>query len=195
MTRFDIISEEAFDIIYNTYRMKIINAFGSRDHMTATFKQIADQLGDNSSKVTYHGKMLIKIDLLVLDHTENINGIVAKYYRLVSDNFRIRFGDKKNELIRAKILKSQVDIANDSLHQMSDLVNKNDSESRSIAFAMNDLHLTKEEMTELWGVIEKFNEKKERKDHTNKVTFYTLIVSEHGDKCSDDSSPTEENKE
>ena len=183
MEHFDILTEEAFDIIYHTYRMKVIDAFGSRDHMTATFKQIADQLGDNSSKVSYHGRMFIKIGLLTLDHTEVINGITAKHYKLLSDNFRVKFDKKNDPVIRKKIQKGQASLVLDGLHQMENMVTDMNHDNRSLSYVMNDLHLTKEDMKELWHTMEKFNAKKEKRDDTTKVTLYTLLVNNHDQDC------------
>ena len=183
MDRFDIVTEEAFDIIYHTYRMKIIDAFGSTEGMVATFKQIADLLGDNSSKVTYHGKMMIKIGLLVPDHTEKINGIIAKYYRLVSDIFKISFGDKNDPIMRKKFMKSQANVVLNGLEHIHDMVSDLNHDSRSIAFVMNEIYLTKEEQHELWQTLEKFAAKKERSENTSKVTLYSLIISDNDEDC------------
>ena len=179
MDRFDIKNEKEFDIIYNSYRMKIIDAFGISPNMTATFKQIADRLGDNSSKVTYHCKMLIDIGLLELDHTELINGITAKYYTLVSDNFKIAFDHKSNKVIQKKIMKSQAQVAYDGLKDMQTLVSDLNHEQRSIAFVHNELHLTKEDMKEYWQLMEKLVEKKVPQEDTFKVTLYTLLINDH----------------
>ena len=56
MEPFFVRTEEEFNVIYHSYRMKIITAFSQQENMTATFKQIGDLLGDASSKVTYHEK-------------------------------------------------------------------------------------------------------------------------------------------
>ncbi len=36
-------------------------------------------------------KKLLSIDILVLDHTEVINGITAKYYKLTTENFSVAY--------------------------------------------------------------------------------------------------------
>lgn len=179
MTHFDILDEEAFDIIYNTYRMKVIDAFGSKENMTATFKQIADELGDNSSKVTYHGKMLINLGLLVLDHTESINGITAKYYRLVSDSFRIKFDTSKNPAIKKKIQRGQTTVVMDGLERLMEQVSEMDHEDRNLSFVLNEIHVTKDDLKALWEVLDKYSAMKERREDTIPVTLYSLIINDH----------------
>lgn len=90
-------SEEEIKIFSDPYRIKIIKAF-SRLGRPATVKEVADEMGEVPSKVHYHVKKLISIDLLILDHTSEINGIVAKYYKLTADSFEVKYSDSdKNE--------------------------------------------------------------------------------------------------
>lgn len=90
-------SEEEIKIFSDPYRMKIIKVF-SRFGRPATVKEVADEMGEVPSKVHYHVKKLISIDLLTLDHTSEINGIVAKYYKLTADSFEVKYsGLDKNE--------------------------------------------------------------------------------------------------
>ncbi|BES65691.1 hypothetical protein SANA_21300 [Gottschalkiaceae bacterium SANA] len=182
MQPFFVKTEEEFNIIYHSYRMKIITAFSQCENQTATFKQIGDMLGDHSSKVTYHGKMLIKIGLLSLDHTENIHGITAKYYRLVSESFRVQYGKDGDSIVKKKIMKHQATIVLDSLDEMIELVSDLNNDNRSIQMASNDLYLTEEERIEMIEFINRFAQKKEKRANTKKVTCYSLIVEHKNEK-------------
>lgn len=68
------------------YRMRILREFYNLDR-PATSKQIADIIGDVPSKVYYHIKKLEKYHIIKLDHTEEINGIVAKFYEPVAKEY------------------------------------------------------------------------------------------------------------
>jgi hypothetical protein len=61
-----------------------------------TVKAVADSLGEVPAKVHYHVMKLLSIDILELDHIEVINGINAKYYRLVTSEFKIDFASGSN---------------------------------------------------------------------------------------------------
>jgi predicted transcriptional regulator len=71
---------KAIKIFANAYRREILNIFNKAEK-PLTVKEIADKIKEQPSKVHYHVKQLINIDLLDLDHTDVINGIVAKYYK------------------------------------------------------------------------------------------------------------------
>lgn len=92
-----ISSEEELKVFSDPYRLKIINVFQANKE-PLTVKGCADIMGEVPAKVYYHVKKLIKIDILVLDHIEVINGINAKYYRLVKDRFSVKLenSDQQN---------------------------------------------------------------------------------------------------
>lgn len=93
-----ISTEEEFKIFSNPYRMEIINTYRSKDKaLTAT--ECASLMGEIPSKIHYHIKKLLKIDILTLDHVKVINGINAKYYKLPKANFTIRLKDKEQQKV------------------------------------------------------------------------------------------------
>lgn len=55
----------------------------------ATVKQIADKLGEVPANIHYHVKKLEKSNIVSLDHTEEIRGIIAKYYKPTAERFEI----------------------------------------------------------------------------------------------------------
>lgn len=91
MALFVIRTEEEFKVIGDPFRMKIIHIMSGFPEQMGTSKQIADALGENSSKVSYHLKMLLKIGVIELDHIEVVNGINAKYFKLLFDSFDTQF--------------------------------------------------------------------------------------------------------
>jgi len=90
-------TDKEMKIFSDPFRLKIISAYRKvTEPMTA--KAIADILDVAPSKVHYHVKKLLEIDILELDHTQVINGILAKYYKLTADEFRLEVSDKSGDL-------------------------------------------------------------------------------------------------
>lgn len=83
-------TDEEIKIFSDPYRMKIINAY-IKAGKPLTVKGVADLMGEVPAKVHYHVKKLLSVDILALDHTEVINGITAKYYKLTTENFSVAY--------------------------------------------------------------------------------------------------------
>lgn len=71
------------------YRLRILNEF-YRYGEPATSKDIADIMGEVPSKVYYHVKKMEKYGILVMTHTKEINGIIAKYYEPAAESIYIK---------------------------------------------------------------------------------------------------------
>lgn len=54
----------------------------------STAKEIAVSMNEAPSKVNYHLKVLEKYNFVEIDHTDNINGIIAKYYKLTVHQYK-----------------------------------------------------------------------------------------------------------
>ncbi|MCF8018678.1 ArsR family transcriptional regulator [Petrocella atlantisensis] len=88
-------TDDEIKIFSDPYRMKIINAY-IKARKPLTVKGVADIMGEVPAKVHYHVKKLLSIDILVLDHTEVINGITAKYYKLTTEQFKVSYQNVNN---------------------------------------------------------------------------------------------------
>ena len=55
-----------------------------------TPKELSDKMGISASSVTFHIKKLVDLGVVALDHTENIRGITARYYKAL--NVAVRLG-------------------------------------------------------------------------------------------------------
>ncbi len=165
MNKFVISSEEHIKIIFHTYRMKIIEQYTKMENMTATFKQIADALGDNSSKVTYHGKMLIDIGVLELDHTEIINGINAKYYKLIYDVFDMdndfKIPDVAKVMVNKQISDTLMRLITDMQTKLSDALDSDGKQG--VHVSSGEVYLTDEEMKDLIDTVMEYADKKGKK--------------------------------
>jgi DNA-binding Lrp family transcriptional regulator len=74
---FEVKNLKQAKVLSHDLRMKIINMIS--DEKPRSAKQIADELGMSASKVHYHVKELVKLELLFLTATKINGGIVEKY--------------------------------------------------------------------------------------------------------------------
>lgn len=96
-------TEKEIKIFSDPYRLKIIKTY-QRNKKPMTVKNVADEMGEVPANVHYHVKKLLSINILELDHIEVVNGINAKYYKLVDDGFRIDFSKVNNTVEYEKSL-------------------------------------------------------------------------------------------
>jgi hypothetical protein len=83
-------TDEEIKVFSDPYRLRIIHTYYT-EKKPLTAKQAADLMKEEPAKVAYHVKKLLAINILALDHTESINGIQAKFYRLTSEHFKIKY--------------------------------------------------------------------------------------------------------
>lgn len=76
-----------FDIYMNPQRLRLLHKLALCG--AATPKELSRQLGISASSVQHHIKKLLELDLVELDHTEQINGITAHFYRPVPVSIHI----------------------------------------------------------------------------------------------------------
>ena len=98
------------------YRLKII-AFLKNNREEATVKQIADFFEEVPSKVYYHVKKLERVGIVKLVKTEEIKGIIAKYYSLTAHDFRIENQDIKRKT--REIYNSQISMVINDYYEKS----------------------------------------------------------------------------
>lgn len=165
------------------YRIQILNIFESLGR-PATVKEIADIMKEVPAKVHYHVKVLEKFDILRLDHTKEINGIIAKYYEPTAEKYTItttKVGETVSDAIKQQKFRmidsifeqgknvyiNEMNIANDS---------QNLKEKGVISLA--DVYITKDEFIELRKLIEDFcDEHKKPEDSSSLQERYSLLFS------------------
>ncbi|MBM7659681.1 DNA-binding Lrp family transcriptional regulator [Bacillus mesophilus] len=103
---FEVKSLKQAKVLSHDLRMKIISMF--RDEIPRTAKQIADELGMSASKVHYHVKELVKLELLFLTDTKVNGGIIEKYYLPIAKVIRIRLSKTEGEGIFEHHEQSQI---------------------------------------------------------------------------------------
>lgn len=168
---------KAIKIFANTYRREILNIFNHSEE-AMTVKEIADKIKEQPSKVHYHVKQLINIDLLKLDHTEVINGIVAKYYVPKYDVVKIALSELSSEqyITHSDILVNTFNKYSE--HFKKELSNHiehvrelHKAKQDPLMMRMQNLHMNEIEYEEfikhMDNLLEKYTEKKE---NTNKYS-------------------------
>jgi len=167
--------------INDPYRQEILFAMGIIDR-PATSKEIATKMNEPPSKVNYHIKVLEKYNFVELDHTENINGIIAKYYKGVDINLDLRMKDggsgKEREI--AHMIQTVFNGARDNyLNRFTEITAKEDDENKEEKGMLSStlIYLTKEEAEEIKTLFFKFSEnEKEGRELYN--IFLSFIKSE-----------------
>lgn len=85
------------------YRFKILDCFYEMEK-PATVKQIADKLGEVPANIHYHVKKLEKFNILAMDHTEEVKGIIAKYYMPTAERFEIKCNEDVDKAAKTLML-------------------------------------------------------------------------------------------
>lgn len=76
------------DIYMNPQRQNLIRCM-QISGVPMTPKQLSNQIGVSASSVQHHLAQLIELGLVELDHTEQIHGITASYYRVLPKTVQI----------------------------------------------------------------------------------------------------------
>ncbi|MBI9010527.1 MAG: helix-turn-helix transcriptional regulator [Tenericutes bacterium] len=153
-------TNEEFKIFADTYRMRIIDMYIEKD-MPMTVKMVADFLKEVPAKVHYHVKKLVKINILILDHIEVINGINAKYYVLKDSTFKIAIKDDTSPKMKefqvdatmGIIIKSIDNFRNDVIARAEEVKKQEKSDTREGFIIQRKIHLTDTELVELRNMI------------------------------------------
>lgn len=174
---------EEVKAVSDPYRLRILQIFKSMQR-PATVKQIADKMSEVPAKVHYHVKMLEKAGLLVLVHTKEINGIIAKFYEPTAESFKIKnteSDDITNQLLlteTTKLISSMYDESKRTLIETLDGKVKAGVKDEETIITKEHIYVTKEEAKELSNYITKFCENKLKKTDENRKeyqVFFSLI--------------------
>lgn len=169
-------TNEEFKVISDPYRMKILSVVaGSEEGMTV--KMIATELNEVPAKVHYHVKKLIAADILMLDHTEEINGITAKYYIAKYTDFEIGIDEAQNDKMKkiqidnvTKLLVDQIDSFKEDVINRANKVKQLEPKEKSHDgfFSTPTLYMTKEDMIsfqkDYTELVKKYAKKDTEKD-------------------------------
>lgn len=174
-------TEKEIKIFSDPYRLKIIKTY-QRNNKPMTVKNVADEMGEVPANVHYHVKKLLSINILELDHIEVVNGINAKYYKLVDDGFRIDFSKVNNTVEYEKSLSHVESIMENILDEFKSnfrqlvIDNKDkDDKDKSVngMFLSPSIYLSSEDSEEFAKEINNLVERYSTSDETK--TEYSMI--------------------
>jgi DNA-binding transcriptional ArsR family regulator len=158
------------------YRLQILDCF-YQFAKPATVKQIADKIGEIPAKVHYHVKKLEKTGILCLVYTEEIKGIMAKYYEPTAKHFEI--SNKNVSECTEKVLKSHVEKV---VHETYSMAERNfleqiqkGSKADEVKGHMSEelVYLTQKELNEFNEYIDAFCKRhNERGSEEHKEAYY-----------------------
>lgn len=165
-------SPEEIKIMSDPLRLTIFKAFHHLNR-PATAKQIADALTLAPAKVHYHVQKLLSIGILELDHTEEINGIIAKFYKTSVDSFVIDYSNisdkvrssvySKSENLYISTFNAYRDTFIDNIRKKVEKQQPTTSENRSGFLIHNALKLEQKDYEKFYGemteLVEKYMER------------------------------------
>jgi DNA-binding transcriptional ArsR family regulator len=145
------------DIYMNPQRQNLIR-YMQISGVPMTPKQLSNQIGVSASSVQHHLNQLIELGLVELDHTEQIHGIKASYYRILPK--LVQIGSLVNDgLSHMRLALMQADIAR-IFARYSDYCQANPlaaAEPKQFGDMLTGIsHLSPAEATELYGMIRAF---------------------------------------
>ncbi|MED1203307.1 ArsR/SmtB family transcription factor [Heyndrickxia acidicola] len=171
----DITSFEQAKVLSHELRRRILSQY-TDNQVPRTAKQLADQMNLPASKVHYHVRELVKAGLLGLTGTNEVNGIVEKYYLPVAKDFRIVLKDMDTQLEgKQKIINQTLtEFRKGFLQAMAE-------EAENSMLDVYHLHLTaseKEELTkEIKSLGEKWHQKVKERETDEMKSQYEIVLS------------------
>lgn len=165
------------------YRLKILNCMYSFKS-PATVKSIADKMEETPAKIHYHIKKMEQVGIVQLKYTENVNGIIAKFYEPAAEYFQLSYNegmdkDKSKLLIHAQ--KTIASLYDESKKNFLEQLTK--SEKKRHAFVSDkDIYLTQEEFNEirqeLENILNKYSSNTPGENKNEYRAFFSLFESE-----------------
>lgn len=179
-------TSEEIKIMSDPLRLTIYKTF-HKFGRPATAKEVADELGLAPAKVHYHVQKMLSIAILELDHTQEINGIIAKFFKVTADSFVIDYSnisDKVKNSVYSKSENLYLSIFNDFRDKFlsslrSKVKNNNSISTDRSGFVMNDkISIKRDEYEafygELVGLFEKYGSDVE---DDKELVEYNFLIS------------------
>ena len=179
-------------VMNDPYRREILTAMALIDK-PATAKEIADFMGEPPSKINYHVGIIYKYGYIDLDHTETINGIIAKFYSRSKSVFKIKMEGKnaqtKEMAALRDIVASTFDTARDIFiaqiarsAECEDDGSKKDNEDKNFEEDLlfsRKVYMSEQDLKEIIELVDRLaDSKKEGKKLYNFFTSYVEIKNE-----------------
>ncbi|QOR36125.1 helix-turn-helix transcriptional regulator [Clostridium sp. 'deep sea'] len=141
----------------------------------ATVKQIADEMNEVPSKIHYHVKKLEKVNILKLHHTEEIKGIIAKYYLPTAKSYETKKKDDNDpELFLSEAQQMVENVMDTYKKKIFDII-----KDKYVRICYQNLYLTDDELEEFTVMVESFidshNTKRDKANIKKHPVFFSII--------------------
>lgn len=142
-----------------------------------TPKKLADLMEISASSVQHHIRKLIQLGVVELDHTEIINGINARYYRLT--NVTVSIGSPNDDRLSSERITIMQNILKDNLDGIIKL-SEMDIPKTEMAnlgdFLSGAVYLTNDDSRKLMKLIKNFILSHETKAKDTQPWEYALMI-------------------
>lgn len=165
-------------IISNPIRMRVLRNYYAIGK-PATVKQMAVYMGEVPANIHYHVKKLLEINVLELDHTENVNGITAKFYKPSAKSIKI--DDENNTISDGYINEKEIIVSNifdDGKKEFIKSLKAHHNDDEKGTLFASSIELTEAEYQEVVAYITDLVENKgvTEDDTKKKYLFFTGII-------------------
>ncbi|WP_349671785.1 helix-turn-helix domain-containing protein [Lacrimispora sp.] len=162
MDHIKLSTKKELEIYMNPVRQNLLRLL-ERSKLPMTPKQLSQKMDISPSSVQHHIKKLESLGVITLDHTENINGITARYYCPTYVNVRIGLDHPDDTQLQKEVL-VQEQIARTYegfLTQKKKFIEQFNNEDLESRWNLGDImtgvvHLTPGEGDELLKLIREF---------------------------------------
>lgn len=169
-------TQEDLKIFMSPQRQKLLR------HMrlagkAVTSKAIADMLDISTSSAQFHIKKLVKLGVVELDHTERINGILAKFYKIgdVTVHIGSHLADNLSEE-KYIIMQNLMNNTFDGLIKYFKSGATEEEIAENSEFINGFINLTQEDSQKLLKMIRDFLSSHENKGADTPIWEYTLML-------------------
>ncbi len=193
MKRIKLTTKSELNIYMNPVRQELLRILNiSKKPFTP--KMLADKLHVSASSVQHHIRKLMSLELIELDHTEVINGIIAKFYKptLVTVQIGLDRNDETASQRQVLMQESIARIYDGFCTHMQEIKEQEKTKEEDTLVGWGDvltgvLHLQKEESKELMQIINNYIEQHSRSAQNKSVWEYALILynTESGETVND----------
>lgn len=174
-------TDKELKILMSTVRQKLIKVM-SLEGRPITPKFIADKLNISPSSIQHHIKKLQEVGIIEFDHSEVINGITARYFKLSEKTVSI--GQDINDDLSSERDILARNILNDTYNGYKELINEkrqliSEEYKRGNKFAdqvTGVVHLSTEDANKLFIIIDDFVEKHAKASENTHPYEYALIA-------------------
>lgn len=182
MEKVKLTTKKELEIFMNPVRQQLLRQLEiSKGPMTP--KMLADKLGISASGVQHHIKKLISLGVILLDHTEQINGITASFYKPAEVTVQIGLDMDDNSapqrevLIQQRIAKTYEGFLTAKKSRLSHCVNPDVELLRQWGDILTGVvHLTEQESNDLMGIISEYIESHSKPASDRSPWEYSVIL-------------------